>query len=69
MSLDLENRADLERFIRDHLRRPEVRRELRSGPAWLTGSGAPAGALGDDGDFYLDTATKTAYVKQSGVWV
>lgn len=36
---------------------------------WYYGAGAPAGALGVDGDFYLDTATKVAYVKVGGAWV
>lgn len=62
--------GDLERFVRDHLQRPEVRKSILSGvETWLTGSGAPASNLGSDGDFYLDTATKTVYVKQSGAWV
>lgn len=65
----LENEADLERFIGDHLARPEVRRSILGGGKWLADAGAPASDLGADGDFYLDTGTKTVYVKQSGAWV
>lgn len=36
---------------------------------WLSGSGAPAGGLGSDGDMYLDTATGDVYgPKSSGAW-
>ena len=33
-----------------------------------SGAGAPAGALGKDGDGYLDTATGAVHVKAAGVW-
>lgn len=65
----LKNEADLERFIGDILRRPSVRRSITGGGRWLAGSGAPAPSLGENGDYYLNTTTKTAYVKQSGTWV
>lgn len=66
----LQNEADLERYVRSYLQRPEVRRSILSaGQRWLTGSGAPASDLGADGDFYLDTASKTPYIKQAGAWV
>lgn len=66
----LQNEADLERFLRSHLQRPEVRRSILSaGPTWLADSGVPASDLGADGDFYLDTASKIVYVKQAGAWV
>ena len=36
---------------------------------WLTGSGAPAASLGNDGDMYLDTATDEVYgPKSAGAW-
>ena len=66
----LQNEGDLERFLTGFLLRPEVRAGLRTGVAvWHNGVGAPTADIGDDGDYYLDTATKTAYVKQSGAWV
>ena len=66
----LQNEGDLERFLRGYLLRPEVRRSILSGHGkWLYGSGAPASDLGNDGDWYLDTATKTPYVKQAGSWI
>ena len=35
----------------------------------LNGTGAPAGSLGDDGDFYIDTAANDFYgPKTAGVW-
>ena len=39
-----------------------------AGAEWLSGSGAPSGGTGDDGDFYLDTATGDVYKKVSGSW-
>jgi hypothetical protein len=40
-----------------------------SGPAILSGSGAPSSTLGSDGGFYLDTAAKQLYgPKVSGAW-
>lgn len=39
------------------------------GSVWFTGVGAPAGGLGDDGDFYLDSVTGDYYEKVAGVWV
>lgn len=36
--------------------------------AFLSGVGAPAATLGEDGDVYLDTATNTVYVKEDGAW-
>ena len=66
----LQHEGDLERFMRGFLLRPEVRAGLQTGvPNWHNGSGAPAADVGDDGDYYLDTATKTVYNKQSGAWV
>ena len=38
------------------------------GAEWFSGSGAPAGALGDDGDFYLDDTTGDLYAKSGGTW-
>lgn len=35
--------------------------------AFLSGVGAPAASLGEDGDVYLDTATNTVYVKEDGL--
>ena len=41
----------------------------RDGNTLRTGVGAPADALGNDGDFYLDTATETLYgPKAAGAW-
>lgn len=34
----------------------------------LTGSGAPDSSLGNNGDFYLDTATNDYYTKANGAW-
>jgi hypothetical protein len=39
-----------------------------NGAAWLSGSGAPDSGLGNDGDYYLDTATSDVYNKSSGTW-
>ena len=39
------------------------------GRTWLSGTGAPSNALGEDGDFYLDTSASTYYgPKAAGVW-
>lgn len=35
---------------------------------WHDGSGAPAGALGDDGDYYLNNDNGDVYNKTSGSW-
>lgn len=35
---------------------------------WLSGSGAPSAALGDQGDWYLDTSTGDVSEKVGGVW-
>lgn len=41
---------------------------LEANPVWHSGSGVPSSDIGKDGDFYLDTATKDIYFKDSGVW-
>lgn len=39
------------------------------GISWLSGTGAPASGLGDDGDFYLDTEASAYYgPKSGGAW-
>jgi hypothetical protein len=38
------------------------------GASFLSGSGAPAAGLGQNGDSYVDTATGTVYKKASGSW-
>jgi len=38
------------------------------GSTILTGSGSPAGTLGKDTDFYLDTVTGNYYQKANGTW-
>ena len=38
------------------------------GSEWLSGSGVPGAGIGDDGDFYLDTATGDVYTKTAGIW-
>lgn len=38
------------------------------GATWYDGSGAPAGTLGADGDYYLDTGTGDVYEKAAGAW-
>jgi hypothetical protein len=38
------------------------------GATILTGTGAPANTLGNDGDLYLDTVTRQVYQKVSGSW-
>lgn len=39
-----------------------------AGATWYTGTGAPAGALGVDGDLYLENATGDVYKRAAGVW-
>jgi hypothetical protein len=39
-----------------------------SGSGWLYGTNTPDAALGDDGNFYLDTDSSLVYVKISGAW-
>lgn len=39
-----------------------------NGATWLSGSGAPASSLGNDGDYYLNTDTGDVYNKASGTW-
>ncbi len=39
-----------------------------NGATWRSGSGAPADALGANGDFYLDTATNDVYLKAAGTY-
>jgi len=38
------------------------------GSVWRDGTGAPADALGVDGDYYLDTANGNVYVKSGGAY-
>lgn len=38
------------------------------GSVWHNGTGAPAGGLGVDGDYYLNNANGDVYWKQAGVW-
>jgi hypothetical protein len=38
------------------------------GSAWYDGAGAPAGGLGDNGDYYLRTSNGDVYTKAGGVW-
>ncbi|MEM6456048.1 MAG: hypothetical protein AAF772_13215 [Acidobacteriota bacterium] len=40
-----------------------------SGSVWFTGSGAPNGAVGNNGDLYLDTDAGDVYQKASGFWL
>jgi len=40
-----------------------------SGSVWYNGAGIPAGATGENGDYYLNTNTSDVYEKQSGSWV
>lgn len=35
---------------------------------WFTGSSAPAGSVGEDGDLYVNTDTGEVYVKVDGAW-
>lgn len=37
-------------------------------PIWRYGSGVPSNSLGNDGDFYLNTATSDVYYKLLGAW-
>lgn len=39
-----------------------------NGNLWYTGSGAPAGGTGVNGDFYLDTNNGDVYQKVAGAW-
>ena len=36
---------------------------------WRTGTGPPAAGLGNDGDTYLDNASRLIYQKRAGAWV
>ena len=36
---------------------------------WFTGSSAPSGSVGENGDLYLNTATGEVYLKQNNSWV
>ena len=38
------------------------------GKTWFSGSGEPAAALGNNGDFYLRTSNKNVYKKVNGRW-
>jgi hypothetical protein len=40
-----------------------------AGATWLTGSGGPAPAAGEEGDLYLDTGSQDIYEKITGSWV
>jgi hypothetical protein len=40
-----------------------------SGGVWRTGSGVPSDGLGEDGDFYIDTATNDFYERVGGGYV
>ena len=42
--------------------------EIELGAQWLNGSGVPSGALGNDGDYYINTANNDVYTKSSGSW-
>jgi hypothetical protein len=35
---------------------------------WFSGSGAPSGGTGNNGDYYLNTANGAIYQKSSGAW-
>jgi hypothetical protein len=39
-----------------------------NGATWFSGSGAPASGLGNNGDYYLNTANGDVYNKASGTW-
>ena len=39
-----------------------------NGATWLSGSGVPASSLGNNGDYYLNTANSDVYNKVSGSW-
>ena len=38
------------------------------GNRWFDGSGAPAGGLGNNDDYYLDTSNGDVYLKSGGSW-
>jgi hypothetical protein len=38
------------------------------GTVWLNGSGAPSGGAGNNGDYYLDTASQDISLKSGGSW-
>ncbi len=40
----------------------------QDGSTWRLGEGAPAGTLGSDGDYYLDTLTGMVFTKSAGTW-
>jgi hypothetical protein len=40
-----------------------------SGSAWYNNSGVPSGALGNNGDYYLDDDNGNYYTKTGGVWL
>ena len=40
----------------------------RDGATWLTGTGAPDNANGNNGDLYLDTDSGDYYIKADGTW-
>lgn len=42
---------------------------LTSRSVVLNGAGAPAGGLGNNGDWYADTTNKHIYVKTGGAWL
>lgn len=39
-----------------------------NGATWLTGTGAPSDAIGNNNDLYLDEATGNVYKKVGGTW-
>lgn len=72
MSLgSLQNEADLERWLRNQLQRPEMRKSIQAPNTgiWHHGTGVPATDLGKNGHYYLDQASKIVYVKASGAWI
>jgi hypothetical protein len=42
---------------------------LQANPILRSGSGAPAGGLGNNSDWYGDTTNKHIYIKSAGTWV
>lgn len=38
------------------------------GTTWLQGTGVPSNSLGENGNYYIDTATQNYYFKDGGVW-
>jgi hypothetical protein len=46
----------------------DARYRLAANSGWLSGSGAPAGDLGQNSDFYLDVDTGDVFKKTNGVW-